>query len=58
MCDVPSVRNIKRHLKHKERNMLGMSKAILQTFAIAIIAIVVVLYIPQTREFLGLPPRA
>lgn len=38
--------------------MLGIGKAVLQTFAIAVIAIVVVLYIPQTREFLGLPPRA
>ena len=38
--------------------MLGISKAIVQTAAIAAIVVVVMLYVPQVREFLGLPPRA
>lgn len=38
--------------------MLGVGKAVLQTAAIAGVVVVIMLYVPQVREFLGLPPRA
>lgn len=37
---------------------IGLGKAALQTAAIAAVVVVVMLYVPQVREFLGLPPRA
>ena len=38
--------------------MLGIGKAVLQTALIAVVVVVLMLYVPQVREFLGLPPRA
>ena len=38
--------------------VLGIGKAVLQTAAIAAVVVILMLYVPQVREFLGLPPRA
>ena len=38
--------------------MLGIGKAVAQTALIAAVVVVIMLYVPQVREFLGLPPRA